>query len=199
MRRMMMIAAASAVSAAVAPTLAATLAPAAAPTAAHAQAADPAARARAYDDAVVAVAKARLALPARADAFAKIVRDHYDMAVIAQLVAGPAWSGWSAAARGQVIAALTRHSAVSLARNFDGAAPRFTIDPRVIDRGASQLVTVTVGGDTLVYRMRQGRIVDVMSGGVSQLALQRADLAATVAAGGAAGLVRKLGQLDAVK
>ncbi len=42
------------------------------------------------------------------------------------------------------------------------------------------------------------RIVDVISGGVSQLALQRADLASTAAAGVPA-IVKKLGQLDAVK
>lgn len=164
-----------------------------------ARAGDAAARARSYNDAVLAVARTHLGLAARADAFGRVVRDWYDMPVIAQLVAGPAWSGWSAGERQSVIAALARHSAVSLARNFAGGGARFAVDPRAVDRGTSQLVTVHAGDDTLIYRMRQGRIVDVTAGGVSQLALQRADLASTVAAGGAAGLVRRLAQLDAVR
>jgi phospholipid transport system substrate-binding protein len=93
---------------------------------------------------------------------------------------------------------------VSLARNFkeyDGTP--FRVDPKVIVRGADSVVKVTIGGDTLFYRMRQAgggyRIVDVISGGVSNLALQRADLATTIQSGGLPALVRKLGQLDAVK
>lgn len=166
---------------------------------AYAQTADAVARVTAYHAALAGIVKARLGLPARIAAFAPVVRDYYDMPVIAQLVVGPAWAGWSATDRAAAIAALSHHSAVSLARNFDGHDPlRFTVAPAAIDRGTSQLVTVTIGGDTLVYRMRRGRIVDVVSGGVSQLAIQRADLAATVAAGPTA-LVRTLARLDAAR
>jgi phospholipid transport system substrate-binding protein len=72
----------------------------------------------------------------------------------------------------------------------------------------TQLVTVTItskggGGDSLIYRLRESggawRIIDAVSGGVSQLAIQRADLATTIASGGAAGLAKRLAQLDAVK
>ena len=62
---------------------------------------------------------------------------------------------------------------------------------------------MTINADTLFYRMREAggtwKIVDVISGGVSNLALQRADLASTVQSGGVSALVKKLAQLDSAK
>ncbi len=182
---------------------AAALAALAIPVAAHAEASDPAARIDAYDDAVIAIMKAKLALPARADRFEPVVKAHYDMPAIAALVVGPGWASASAADKAAVIDALTRHSAVSLARNFvsyDGTP--FRVDPKAIERGPYRIVKVMIGGATLFYQMRQAagqwKIIDVISGGVSNLALQRSDLATTVAKGLPA-LVKRLGQLDAVK
>lgn len=177
---------------------------AAIPMAAHAQAADPAARLGAYNDSVVAIMKQKLGLAARLDRFETLVRDYYDMPVIAQLVIGPKWAASSPADRAAAISALTRHSALSLARNFasyDGE--KFVVDPGVISRGANRIVRVTIvsrgSKDVLLYQLRDGKIVDVISGGVSQLAVQRSDAAAAVASGGAAGLARQLAKLDAVK
>jgi len=174
------------------------------PVVAHAEAGDPAARIGAYDDAVIGVMKAKLGTAARADRFETIVKAYYDMPAIAGLVAGPAWASASAADKATAITALTRHSAVSLARNFkDYDGTPFTVDPKVIERGPDRVVKVTIGKDVLYYRMRQSggtyRIVDVISGGVSNLALQRADLATTIQSGGLPAMVKKLGQLDAVK
>lgn len=174
------------------------------PAVAHAEAADPAGRISAYDDAVIGVMKAKLGTAARADRFEPIVKAYYDMPTIAGLVAGPAWAGASAADRATAIAALTRHSAVSLARNFkDYDGTPFRVDPKVIERGPDRVVKVTIGKDVLYYRMRQSagtwKIVDVISGGVSNLALQRADLATTIQSGGLPGMAKKLAQLDAVK
>jgi phospholipid transport system substrate-binding protein len=175
-----------------------------APIAAQAGSADPAGRAAAYDDAVIGVMKAKLGLAARAERFEPIVKAYYDMPTIAGLVAGPAWAGASATDKAAAIAALTRHSAVSLARNFtsyDGTP--FTVDPKVIERGPDRVVKVTIGKDVLYYRMRQSagswKIVDVISSGVSNLALQRADLAGTIQKGGLPAMAKKLAQLDAVK
>jgi phospholipid transport system substrate-binding protein len=174
------------------------------PVVAHAEPGDPAARIGAYDDAVIGVMKAKLGTAARADRFDAVVKAYYDMPTIAGLVAGPAWASASTADKAAAIAALTRHSAVSLARNFtsyDGTP--FTVDPKVIERGPDRVVKVTIGKDVLYYRLRQSagayKIVDVISGGVSNLALQRADLATTIQSGGLQGMVKKLGQLDAVK
>jgi phospholipid transport system substrate-binding protein len=177
---------------------------AAIPATVSAQAADPVARIAAYDDAVIGVAKAKLGLAARIQRFEPVVRAYYDLPAIAALVVGPSWATASAADRAAAIAALGHHSAVSLARNFDGYdGTKFVVDPRPIDRAGTQIVKVTIGSDVLFYRMRQSadtwRIVDVISGGVSQLALQRADLAGTVRTGGIPAMVKRLGQLDAEK
>ncbi len=167
---------------------------------------DPAAaRLAGYDDAVIAIMKQKLPLAARIERFEPLVRNYYDMPAIAALVVGPGWASTSGRDRAAAIAALTRHSAVALARNFSTyGGERFTIDPAVAARGPSRIVRLTIASghssDALLYRMEQGeggwRIVDVISGGVSQLAVQRADLAATVASGGAAGLARRLAQVD---
>jgi phospholipid transport system substrate-binding protein len=175
------------------------------PAAVQAEAGDPAAsRIGAYDEAVIGIMKAKLGTAARVERFTPLVKSYYDMPGIAALVVGPAWSSASAADKAAAIEALTRHSAVSLARNFksyDGE--RFAVAPQVIARGAEKVVKVTINSDQLFYRMRQAggswKIVDVISGGVSNLALQRADLASTVQGGGVAAMVKKLGQLDAVK
>ena len=177
---------------------------AAIPATAHGETGDPAARIGTYDAAVIAVMKAKLGTAARAARFEPLVKSYYDMPTIAGLIAGPAWAKVSAADKASAIEALTRHSAVSLARNFkDYDGTPFRVDPKVIERGPDRVVKVTIGGDTLFYRMRQAgggyRIVDVISGGVSNLALQRADLATTIQSGGLPAMVRKLGQLDAVK
>ncbi len=175
------------------------------PVAVQAQASDPAAtRIGAYDDAVIAVMKAGLGTSGRAARFAPLVKNYYDTAGIAALVVGPAWSSASASDKVAAIEALTRHSAVSLARNFKSySGERFTVSPQVIARGPEKVVKVTIGSDQLFYRMRQAggswKIVDVISGGVSNVALQRADLTTTVQAGGVPAMVKKLAQLDAVK
>lgn len=183
---------------------AALIAIAAIPAAVQAQAGDPAQRMGGYNDAVIAIMKAKASLPARADRFEPVVRNYYDMPTIAALVVGPAWSGASAADKAAAIQALTRHSAVSLARNFTSySGERFTVDPKVVERGADRVVKVTINSDILFYRMRQSggqwKIVDVISSGVSNLALQRADLQGTLQSGGIQAMVKRLAQLDAVK
>lgn len=173
-----------------------------------AQAADGGAVARvgSYDDAVVAVMKAGLPMGPRVARFQSIVESYYDMPGIAAAVVGPAWGATPAATRTQMTAALARHSAIALARNFKSyGGERFTVDPAAQVRGDSTIVKLVIAGkgssDTLYFRMRQAgaawKIVDVISGGVSQLAVQRADLQSTIAAGGVAGAVSKLGQIDA--
>jgi phospholipid transport system substrate-binding protein len=185
--------------------LSAALAFALVPAAAHAEANDPAARMAAYNNSVLEIMKQRLGLSARVDRFEELVRSYYDMPAIAALVVGPKWAASSADERQAATAALTHHSALSLARNFAKfGGERFIVDPNVASRDTSRIVRVTITSpgsrDTLLYRFRQHggdwKIIDVISGGVSQLAVQRADLAGTVAAGGVAGLTRRLGQMD---
>lgn len=169
------------------------------PVAAQAQT-GPVAQIQSYNAGINAIEKAGGGISARADRFEPLVARSYDMTAIAQLVVGPAWAQASATDKAAAVKALTHHSAVSLAKSFKGpTATAFTTDPTPISRAGSQIVKVTVGSDTLFYRMKGAKIIDVISEGVSQLALQRADLATTVSSGGVAALVKKLAQLDAVK
>lgn len=167
---------------------------------------DPAERLSRYDDGVVAIMKAGLPLGARVARFEPLVNAYYDMPAIAALVVGPGWAAASAADRQAATAALAHHSAVTLARNFDRYdGQRFTVDQQVQARGGGQVVKLTIQGrktNVLLYQMKRGadgqwRIVDVVADGVSQLAVQRSDLASTVADGGAAGLAKRLAQVDA--
>lgn len=170
-----------------------------------AQAAEPAVqRIDAYDQAIVGVMKQgqALGLAGRAEKFQPIVADYYDTAAAAALVVGaPAWGKASAADRAALIAALTRHNAVSHATNYKSySGETFATDPKSVVRGAERLVRVKIGGTQIVYRLRESggkwRIVDVVADGVSQLAVQRADYASTVAAGGVAGLAKRLAAID---
>ena len=155
----------------------------------------------AYDDKVIAIMKEKLPTPQRIARFEMLVRQSYDMPAIAALVIGPSWSATPAADKAAVIAALTRHSAISLAKNFKSySGEKFVLDPNVQTRGSDSIVKVTIGSDILYFRVHKTStgwaIFDVISGGVSQLAVQRSDLASTAAAGGAAAVARKLQQID---
>jgi phospholipid transport system substrate-binding protein len=177
-----------------------------APAAVYAQAADPAATMTAYNDEVIAIMKAKLPIDGRVTRFEKLVSGTYDMAGIAQLVVGPKWATATPADRKAAIDALTHHSAVQLARNFVSYnGEKFTVDPTVASRGTSSIVKVTIAGKgssaLLQYRLRQTpagwRIIDVTSEGVSQLTLQRSELAGTIASDGVAGMAKKLAARDA--
>lgn len=186
------------------PALIATLLVAAPSLAAEAT---PAARLASYNDGVVAIMKAGLPLPARVTRFETLVKAYYDMPGLTALVVGPKWAGASPDDKAAAIAALTRHSAVSLARNFaDYDGERFTTDPNALPRGNSSIVKVTIAGKSdsavLQYRLRQvggdWRIFDVIADGISQTALQRAELASTIAADGIAGMTKKLAEKDKI-
>lgn len=173
------------------------------PVVAEAQALDPAAqRIGAYHAAIQAtLAETARATPARrAAAFEPVVREYYDVAAAMPLVVGRAWATASAADRAAATIALARRSAVSHAVNFAGTRAKFTVEPRAIPRGGDMVVRGAIGGTPFAYRMRQTtgrwRIVDVVAAGVSQLAVQRADFASTIAVGGVPALTKRLGELD---
>ena len=154
-----------------------------------------------YDDKVVAIMKEKLPTAQRIARFETVVRQSYDMPAIAALVIGPGWANATAADRSAAISALTRHSAVSLARNFKSySGEKFVIDPAVQQRGADSIVKVKIDSDILYFRVHRTAggwsIVDVISGGVSQLAVQKSDLASTAAEGGAAAVAKRLQQVD---
>ena len=84
-------------------------------------------------------------------------------------------------------------------RDFDGQ--KFEIDDNVSSRGEDKIVRTRIipahdAPVNLLYRMQQvdgnWKIVDVISDGVSELALHRTDFAAAIAAGGAPTLIAHL-------
>ena len=171
---------------------------------------DPAAVVGDFNTALVASMQSAkgTSLAARTARLTPLVKATHDMAGMTRLVAGPAWATTSAADRDTLVAAFTRHSVVTYAINFSGFdGEKFTVAPKVDMRGADALVHGAIvakdGTTALNYRLHQTeggwRIVDVFADGVSQIAVQRAEFAATVKAGGAAALAAKLSAADEAK
>jgi phospholipid transport system substrate-binding protein len=176
------------------------------PCVAQAAPADILARIAAYDDAVISIMKAKGGLSVRADRFEPVVREYYDIPATAAIVIGPKWATTSPEDRAATIKVLTRHSALTLARGFgtfDGQV--FAVDPQIITRGTRQVAKVMITSpgkkDVVFYQLHESaagwKIVDVISDGVSQLALQRAEVASTISSGGTAALVARFNKLDA--
>jgi len=136
-----------------------------------------------------------------------VVERAFDLPLMTQFAVGPSWAGMAEADRRALIDAFTRLTAASYAHNLTRySGEKFTIDPAVQTRGADKVVQAhlipTHGQQvSIAYRMRQGggtwKIVDVYYGAVSQLTTRRADFAAPLASGGAAGLVAHLDALVA--
>jgi phospholipid transport system substrate-binding protein len=178
---------------------------AAAPAVVQAQAADPAVqRIEAYNQALIGVMKQgkALGIAGRADRFEPIVENYYDNAGAAALVVGAPWAKASAADRAALIAALTKHNAVSHASNYKSfGGEAFITDQKAVTRGSDRLVRVRIDKTQIIYRLRQAggrwKIIDVLADGISQTAVQRADYASTVASAGVGGLAKRIAAIDA--
>jgi phospholipid transport system substrate-binding protein len=133
---------------------------------------------------------------------APAVAQAHDLPLMTRFAVGPRWTALSPADQQNLVRAFTRFSVATYAHNFDSyEGQRFTVDPKVQTRGPDKLVRAQLVGSgspvQLSYRMRQSagqwKIIDVyFSGGISQLTAQRSDFSATLNAGGAAALVKKL-------
>ena len=169
----------------------------------RAAAADPAAaQIEAFDADLVATMKAGASLgpQGRYRRYMPVVERVFDLPVMTRFAVGPGWDGMTEADHRLLVAAFTRLTAASYAKNFDRwNGEKLTIDPNVATRGADKIVRARIvpasGGATdLMYRMRltggTWRIVDVYYGAISQLTTRGAQDfagAAPLAAGGAAG------------
>lgn len=186
------------------------LAGAAAGSVAAKDATDPAAVVGDFNAALLATMKdgKALGLQGRTAKLLPLVKATHDMPAMTRLVAGPVWATTAPPAQAALTDAFTRHSVVAYAvnfANFDGE--RFTVQPKVDLRGADALVHAAIvaksGTTALNYRLRQTdggwRIVDVYADGISQIAVQRAEFAGTLKAGGAAALTAKLNAADDAK
>ncbi|QYE34545.1 ABC transporter substrate-binding protein [Polymorphobacter sp. PAMC 29334] len=171
---------------------------------------DPAAVVGAFNASLLATMKEGkgLGLSGRTAKLLPLVKATHDMPAMTRLVAGPAWATTAPADKTALTDAFTRHSVVAYATNFasfDGQ--RFTVQPKVDMRGEDALVHAAIvakdGTTPLNYRLHKTdggwRIVDVYADGISQIAVQRAEFAGTIKAGGAAALAAKLNAGDEAK
>ena len=170
---------------------------------------DPAAqRVEAFDQALLAAMKEGSAggAKARARRLTTPLEQSFDLPTMTQFSVGPAWSTMSEAQHRELIGAFTRFSVASYAHNFDSySGQRFEITGVQV-RGADRIVQVRLASPhdapvSLIYRMRPvsggWKIIDIYFDNISQLTTRRADFAASLAKGGAAGLLAHLEALTA--
>jgi phospholipid transport system substrate-binding protein len=132
------------------------------------------------------------------------VEQAFDIPTMVKFAVGPDWANASPADQKAVTDAFTRMTASQYAGNFDSFdGEKFVVDPNVQVRGTDHYVSskLVTKDQTVVfiYRVRQfgasWKIIDVLlDGSISQLNVYRSDYAATVKAGGAAALVKKLNE-----
>lgn len=138
----------------------------------------------------------------RAAALLPVVRDTFNVSVMARFIVGPGWEQMSAADKGAIEAALRRYLAMRFAHDFSlSAKTRVSLDPHTEMRGADKVVTTIIADpgdndpDRVLYRMRayqgQWKAIDIIYDGISELTTRRADLA-SVAGSGAAALVARI-------
>ncbi|MGD0143983.1 MAG: ABC transporter substrate-binding protein [Rhizomicrobium sp.] len=130
----------------------------------------------------------------------------FDFPTMMRFIVGPTWATMSDTDHKSLTDAFRRLTIANYASNFDNFnGQHFTIDSNVIQRDSDRIVQtvfVPVGDKPvpLLYRMRQSgqtwKIIDIfLEGYVSELATRRSDFSATVAAGGAAALMKKMNTL----
>lgn len=138
----------------------------------------------------------------RYDKLKPVIERTFDLGTMVKYAVGPAWSTTSADDQKALTEAFTRMTIAQYAGNFasfDGE--KFTVEPKAEIRGTDHYVkSALVAKDqtvAFIYRMRQfgndWRIIDILlDGSISQLSVYRSDFAATLKAGGAAALVKKI-------
>jgi phospholipid transport system substrate-binding protein len=135
------------------------------------------------------------------------VEQAFDLGTMIKFAVGPAWDTMSPADQKSLSDSFDRMTAAQYAGNFSSySGEKFVVDPTVQVRGtdhyvSSKLVT-SDQSVTFIYRLRQfgsnWKIIDVLlEGSISQLNVYRSDFAATVRAGGAQALVKKIDDLSA--
>jgi phospholipid transport system substrate-binding protein len=131
-----------------------------------------------------------------------VIEQVFALPLVTRLSVGPRWASFSPDQQRELITAFTRFTVANYAYNFrDFDGEKFEIDDKVSSRGADKIVSTRVipAHDTpvsLLYRMHEvdgiWKIVDVISDGVSELALRRSEFAAGIATGGAPSLIAHL-------
>lgn len=134
------------------------------------------------------------------------VEQAFDVDMMVRFAVGPDWATASPADQKSLTEAFTRMTAAQYAGNFDSFnGEKFVVDSNVQVRGTDHYVSskLVTKDQTVVfiYRLRQfgsrWKIIDVLlDGSISQLNVYRSDYAATMKAGGAPALIKKLNDLS---
>lgn len=177
----------------------------AAPMAAIAQASDPAAQQiEAFDASLIDVMKTPKSAGAegRYQKLEPVIARAFDLEAMARFAVGPTWTSLTPADQAGVLKAFRRMTIATYAHNFDGYSGEHFAVESVETRGVDKLVhtKLTSQGSApvaLAYRMRATsgpwKVIDVYyNGAVSSLTGQRSEFSATLQAGGAAALIKKL-------
>jgi phospholipid transport system substrate-binding protein len=137
---------------------------------------------------------------------APVAEDTFDLAAMARLTVGPAWSTMPETDQKAITDAFGRLTLSNYAKNFAKfGGEQFVVDPMVKMRNEdkiveSKLVRPSRSAVPFNYRMHlvgdKWKVIDVyLNGYVSQVALRRADFSSTVASSGASGLVKKIDEI----
>ncbi|HET7086675.1 MAG TPA: ABC transporter substrate-binding protein [Rhizomicrobium sp.] len=173
---------------------------------AQAQTADPAvAQVQGFYDALQASMKAGGSAKSRYDKLKPAVEKAFDLDAMTQTAVGPTWASLSDADKKALTDAFSRMTIANYAKNFDSYnGEKFTVDPASIVRGSDHFVKSTMKTDkeTIAFNYRthqvgaDWKITDVyLAGNISQMAQKRSDFAASLAAGGAQGLTKRINAL----
>jgi len=137
----------------------------------------------------------------RVEALEPVILDTHDMDGIARMSIGRHWEALGAEQRRQLVGTLSRLSIATYARRFAGDAARFS-EPRVRDQGERRATVtctlITGDGDEIVFdfllRSDAGdwRIVNIVTDGISDLALRRSEYTAIIRRQGFEGLLERL-------
>ena len=143
-----------------------------------------------------------LGIRGRYDKLKPAVEQTFDLPDMTRLAVGPGWTTMPAPEQQALLTAFTFLTVANYASNFDGYdGEKFVVDPATTMRGTDKIVQSKLITKTQTvpfnYRMRQvggsWKIIDIyLNGYVSQIATQRSDFGATLAAGGAPALVKKI-------
>jgi phospholipid transport system substrate-binding protein len=133
------------------------------------------------------------------------VEQAFELGTMIKYAVGPTWDTASADDQKALTRSFARMTAAQYAGNFDGYdGEKFTVEPQADIRGTDHYVkTALVAKDqtvAFIYRMRQfggeWKIIDILlDGSISQLSVYRSDFSATLKAGGAPALVKKIDAL----
>jgi len=146
-----------------------------------------------------------LGIKGRYDKLKPVVEQCFDLPDMIRIAVGPAWLNMTEQDHQALLAAFTRLAVAQYANNFNGYdGERFVVNPTATPRGADRVVRTKLitKDDTIAiaYRMHEvggaWKILDVyFKNSISQLATQRSDFGATVQAGGAPALEKKINAL----